>query len=396
MSDVEGALALLREAAKKDANLPPAQVLMSQLYLQQGMLAPARKALECAVVEDPADPAAYVMLGQLAVRDGRVTEAELILRKADSLLSTYDKSAKQKSRLQLEICSGLASVAEDRENWEEAQKQLEALLKLDPGNAATLQRLARCLVRQKKPAEALEELKKAAKIDAAMLAPEAVLANFCEEAGDRENAKKYMEAALAAAPKDPRTRLVAARWAFDIGQMDDALIQVNAALKLDPKMLEAKILRGIIAAFQKDYRTAEHYFEDAKLQSPDSFQATNDLALALVEQKDDTKKRLRCNMPKRTCGSSRSRSTSCSTYGWVLYKTGHLEEAINALCAAITGAAFNPETAYYLAQVDADRGQAIEARLLLERALKETGPFAMRPEATALLEKLNKEQYNKE
>jgi hypothetical protein len=50
----------------------------------------------------------------------------------------------------------------------------------------------------------------------------------------------------------------------------------------------------------------------------------------------------------------------------------------------------SPDTAYYIARLEADRGQEALARQYLEQALKTTTPFSMRPEAQALMEKLKK------
>ena len=76
------------------------------------------------------------------------------------------------------------------------------------------------------------------------------------------------------------------------GRLEDAATQAAAALQIDPTSFPAKILRGVVALFQKDFTTAERYFELASLQSPRSFPAANDLALALIEQ-DDKSKQLR-------------------------------------------------------------------------------------------------------
>ena len=53
-----------------------------------------------------------------------------------------------------------------------------------------------------------------------------------------------MAQALAAAPKDAKTCLAAAGWAFETGQFDMAQTQAIAALKADDKLVEAKLLRG--------------------------------------------------------------------------------------------------------------------------------------------------------
>jgi tetratricopeptide (TPR) repeat protein len=397
--DPEGALTLLREAAKKDADLSPAQVMMARLCWRANLFPLARDALEKAVREDPADPDAYAMMADIAVRERRVTEAELAYQKAESLLAKFDKSAKRKSDLQPVIYNGLASVAEARDNWAEAQRQLDAWLKVDPDNAAVMQRLARSLVQQKKVTDALEELKKATKADPTGAArgiqrgtviPEAIVARLCEQAGDRGNAKIYMALALAAAPKDPMTRLAAARWALETEQFDEAQRQVDAAMKLDEKSLEALILRGAIAAFQKDYRTAERYFDAARLQAPENFVASNNLALALVEQKDETKKRRALGYAEENVKRFPKSADAISTYGWVLYKSGRLDEADQALRAAMSGGMSSPDTAYYLARLDVDRNRADEAKMLLKGAMKTPGPFAMRQEAKLLLEQLNK------
>jgi tetratricopeptide (TPR) repeat protein len=393
--DFEGAANLLREAVKQNPDLPPAQVMMARMFMQSNLAAEGRRRLERAIVEEPADPTAYMLMGDLALREGRIAEAELDFQKVQSLLPKFEKSAKQKSEIESSLCSGLASVAEARQNWAEAKKQWEALLKLEPTNTMALQRLAHCLVQQKDPASALEMLQKAAALDPQTLTPEALLARLCEQAHDRENAKKYMAMALLVAPKNIKTRLVAARWAFDTEDLENALAQTNIALKIDEKSLDAKILRGMIAAYKKDYRTAERYSEEAHLQAPDNFVASNNLALALVEQRDETKKRRALQYAEENLKKYPKSVDALSTYGWVLYKMGRLDEAENVLRTAIQGASFNPDMAYYLACVDLDRNQEIEARALLTSALREPGLFAMRQEAQERLNQLNKTQLNK-
>ncbi len=76
-------------------------------------------------------------------------------------------------------------------------------------------------------------------------------------------------------------------------------------MQLEPKLLDAKILRGMVAIFQKDYATAERYFELAHLQSPRTFLASNDLALALIEQNDQAKKLRAWSTPRITSDNTR-------------------------------------------------------------------------------------------
>ena len=387
--DFEGALKQLKEAVKKDPELSPANVILAQWFSQNNIPAGVRSALDQAVTEAPDDPESYIIMGEIAIRDRRITEADLLFQKAASVMQKFNRSGKRKTALQQRLFGGLASVDEARENWVDAQKEFEAWLKIDPKNAAPLQRLAHSLFQQKKPDAALENLRTAVKLDDELLTPEAVLARWYEQTGDRANAEKWMAAALNAAPTNAKTRVNAAQWAIETGQIDEAKTQAEAALKLDPKSFEAKIVSGVVCLFKKDYKGAEVYFESAHLQAPGDFAASNNLALALVEQKDDLKKKRALEYAEGNVRRYPKVADAVSTYGWVLYKLGKLDEAEQALKLAASGG-FNPDTAYYMACLSVDRGREEDAKQLLENALKSKAPFLQRQEAQAWLDRLNK------
>ena len=70
--DFDGALKLLREAGKKNPDLPPPQVILADWFRRANVPAGMRTFLEQAVIEAPADPQAYVYIGELALREGRI------------------------------------------------------------------------------------------------------------------------------------------------------------------------------------------------------------------------------------------------------------------------------------------------------------------------------------
>jgi len=386
----ENALKLLKEAGEQDPDMPPAQVIMAQLFAQANIAGGVRAFLDKAAFEVADDPEAFVYLGDMAARERRITEADLLYEKAAGLLDKFTKSPKRKESLQPRICGGMAGVAQAREDWAAAQKHLEALLALDPKSVAAMQKIAFCLFQQKRMDEALEKLRDAAKAVPDMLIPELMLAKFYQQTGDRENAKKWMETALAASPKDIRIHLAIAQSAFDFGDLDAAKAEAEAALKIDTKSLEAKVLRGTIAMFQKDSKTAEMYLDSAHLQAPNEFSAGNGLALTLVEQKDEAKKRKALQYAEENVRKFSQTPEALATYGWVLYKLGRVDEAENALRSAASAGNLTPATAFYLARVAVDRGRDADAKQLLDGALGASGPFAQRAEAQALLEQLKK------
>ncbi|MCE5266689.1 MAG: tetratricopeptide repeat protein [Planctomycetaceae bacterium] len=389
-NNAEGALKLLKEAVKKDPDLPPAHVIMAEWFAQMNSPVGMRAALERAVVDTPNDPEPYVLIGNVAMTERRVTEARLCYDKAESLVPEWKGSAKRREIVLPQLQNGLASTCEARNDWAGAKKHLEAWLKLDPKSVTALNRWAHCLFEEKDPRGALDKLREALKIDPDSLTPEAVLGQWYARAGDQDNARKWIVAALAAAPQNVKTQLVAAQWYFEMGQLDQAKEYADAAYRLDPKNLDAMNFRGLIALFQKDYRKAEAYFEAAMEKAPDQmkFAASNNLALALAEQSDESKKAYAMDLASKNFSKYPRMADAVSTLGWVLYRRGQLDDAEKVLRNLATSGSVNADSAYYLACVLKDRGQNDAARLWLESALKSPAPFQHRDEAKALLAKL--------
>lgn len=387
--DYEGALKLLKQAAQKNPELPPANLIMAQLFAQANIPGGVRNALERAAVDAPNDPEPYLLMANIAMGERRQTEARLLFEKAAGLIGNVS-NAKRKATLHPQILQGLASMCEARGDWAGAQLQLETWLKLDPKSTAALQQMGQCLFQQKDEKGALAKFKEAYKIDPELLPPAANLAQLYARTGDQANAKKWMVTALTESPKDFKTRMLAAQWSLETGQTAEAEKQAAIAMQLDPKSLDAMILRGVINLFLKNYKAAEMYFETASLQSPRNFAATNNLALALVEQDNPTKKQRALEYAEKNVQQYPKNSDAASTYGWVCYKLGKLDEAEKALRASVSGGALSTDTAYFLACVLADRGNVADAKRLLESALKTTVPFRQREEAQAMLDKLNK------
>ncbi len=381
---------VLRTAARKYPDFPPAQVILAQFFAAVNQSANMREALEEAIAEDPEDPQAYAILAEMAVRNRQITEAGLLYAKTLEL-ANQRKESKRAAVLRRHALAGLAMVADSRKHWPEAQKYLEALLVEEPQNAAALQQLGHVLFQQKKYEEARKRLEEAARASEEILPADANLARFYQQAGDTASAAKHMVAAINARPTDFRVRLVAADWSLQIGKLQQAETQAEAALKLNPQSVEAKILRGTIAMFRKDYKTAQEMFEQAHLQAPGNFSVTNSLAIALVEQDDEKKKQMALDYAQINVRVDATRPEANATYGWVLYRLGRLDEAEAALRKAITSTGRpSADSAYYYARLLYERGHKEEARRLIEAALQAKGPFAMRPEAEALAAELKK------
>lgn len=417
--DVAGALELLEGAVKKHANrLPPAQVIMAVWYAQANQGAAALVSLERAIVAEPDDPQAYIVLANIELQGGRVTAAGLLFDKGQAMMKSFSKSPSRKKALEPQIYAGLAAVAEARatmagddkaraqQEWIIAQGNLESWLKLDAKSTVALQRLARALFKQKtaeKVSACLDKLKEAKRVDPNVLNPYVTMAKFYQQEGDFRKAKEYMTYALSpkVGAKDLRTRIEAAQWCLqtsllEAGQLDKAKEHAATANQIDAKSLDARILRGVVALFQKEYEPAERYFQSAYLDSPGNFPAKNNLALALCEQTEAKQRRALelADGNVRQFSKGAYASEAASTYGWVLFKNNRVDDANKVLQQLLARSTrVSEDTLYYTARVASDsslgnRRRPERAKQLLELAVKSERPFSMRPEAQRLLEQL--------
>lgn len=386
--DADAALKAVRAAVAASAELPPAQVILAQWLVQSGQTGPMRGALERAVSEEPGDPEAYVLLSDIALGEGRITEAELLCYRAYNLLQTFQRSPRRKDLLVPRVLANLATAAEAREDWRGAQKYLNAWLAVEPENAAAMQRAGQVLFRQGQTAEAMDCFRVAVRIDPNLLAPEVIAARLYEQSGQRDKATQSMAAALAARPGDIKVRLAAAQWALETNQLSEAQQHAAAAAQLNANSPEARHLQGLVALAQRDYPAAERIFEAAVKQSPTNFAARNNLAVALAEQSDAAKRRRGLDEAQANLRQHPDQLDAYSTLGWVLYRLSQADEAERALRMASSGGPMAPDTAYFLARIARDQGRPAEARQLVQSALGAKGLFLLRQEAEEFLRSL--------
>jgi tetratricopeptide (TPR) repeat protein len=393
--DIDGCRAILERAKSNNAKLPPPGVMMAMLWLSVNQLGPARGELEDCVVKFPKDPEPYLMMGDLAFQDRRVTDADMLFKEATRLAAEYTENAKRKRDFDIRCNAGSAAVAEARKQWELAQKHLQAWIDLDPDNASAHQRMGIVLFQLSKPQEALEQFREAKKLDQKAVQPELAMARLYDDAKKRDTAKKLIEAAIKEAPKDPAVLLAASQWYLGQNDLERAKAIAEDALRLDAKSLEGRVVRGAIARVARDYATAEKFFYDAHVQSPGNFPASNSLALVLIESDDKDSRQRALEMAEANVAMHRENSpqqvNALTTLAWVYYKLGRREDAEKILAQITQNNALTTDGAYYVAKLLSDRGEKDRARKILEEVLANEPMFATRPDAVDLLAKLKKD-----
>ena len=392
--DIDGSRAILERARNNNPKLPPPGVMMAMLWLSVNQLPPARAELEQTVVKFATDPEPFLMLADLAFQDRRVTDSSVLFDRATQLTGSYAENPKRKRDFEIRCNAGTAAVAEARRQWDDAQKHLVTWIGLDPDNAGAHFRLGNVLFHLGEESKAVEQFREARKLDTNALQPELALARLYDEDGKKDVAKKWIESAIASAPQDPAVLLAAAQWYLGQNDIKTAQSISEKALALDVKSLEAKIVRGVVARVARDYDTAEKFFNEAHLQSPGNFPASNSLALVLIESEDKDARQRALEMAETNVARYRENSpqqvSALTTLAWIYYKLGRQEDAEKILDQIARNNALSSDGAYYVAKLLNDRGEKDRAKTILERVLTNEAVFATRPDAIDLLEQLKK------
>ncbi len=399
--DTDAARTLLTEVRTTHRTLPPVEVLMAKLFALANQPPLMRTELELAVRRNPLDPEAYLLFAELAVIERRVTDAEALYDRAAELMPEFKDNPMRRQSFQKRLLNGQATVAESRLQWETSEKLLRSLLAMDKDNAAAQQRLGRAIFQQagmdetKKYKETYDAFVGALTSDKNAVKPDVAMGQLFEQAaqensGDTKKHKYYRDKAAefyqrATATKDLNSHLSAANWALQTDQLPLAQTYAEAALKLDPTSVDAKLARAVIARFSGDLVTAEKHLSEAFTQSPGSFPISNQLALVLADTKDSVKRQRAKEIAEVNVRQYQKNPEAAATLGWVYYVVGEVNKAETVLNQLLNANALGPDSAFYVAKILNDRERLTDAKEILRLAVATPQPFANRKNAKALM-----------
>ncbi|MDZ4820920.1 MAG: hypothetical protein SGJ20_18290, partial [Planctomycetota bacterium] len=345
-----------------------------------------------------------------------ITNAAVLYEKSAPMIDQFNENSLRKSAFRKRLLNGTATVAESRGEWAKAEKLLRELIAMDDENIGASQRLGRAIFQQAVIGDTPEKIKAenkmysdsfqaflaALKHDPKQLNPNIALGQLFEQKaqeniGDqkkfdyyRQKAAGLFKEATSKAPNDQAVLLAAASWALQTSQFKLAEQYADLALKADTNSADAKLARAIVARFLDDSATAEKLLSEAFTQSPANFAIINQLALALIDSQDSSKRGRARDLAEMNFRQYQQSPEALATLGWVYYVTGDLAKAEQALGQLLTANALNADSAYYVAKLFVDRGKLKEAKEILKMALDNPKPFASRIDAQALSMEVDK------
>ena len=167
-----------------------------------------------------------------------------------------------------------------------------------------------------------------------------------------------------------------------------ALQIVQEALAANPDSEELHILLASVQSERGQFDSAMDAYEATLRINPHNVLAANNLAVLLVDHKNDPASLQKAFGLSREFEKGAPHPLFLDTLGWVRLKMGQQEEAIRLMKAAVVKSPDMSVLNYHLGIAFFQSGQRAEARTYLSRALKSPDAFEGRREAEQVLAQL--------
>lgn len=387
--DTQGAKEFLEIAKQKYPKLPPVDLILAKLQVIARNGPAARVYLEQTVTENPTDPEAYLILGDIAFTEGRTTEANALFEKAQALSQAFTENEKRKQDFEIRVLAGLAAVKEKRQLWAEAQALLTKWVGLNPDSSAAHLRLGNTLFRLKKPTEAFNEFKKARDLQPDSSHPYILLGQLYTQDKEVDKARTSFERAYAEEQKNEATATAYAEWLIQQNNLDKAQEVVTAMRTEKPDSVTALLLDGVVAKLRRQSKAAEDALVKVLTIEPGNAGATNLLALILAESDKSADQDKALGYAQVNSRQFPNAPQANVTLAWVLHRMGRTNEALQVL-GRVAQTNLNADSAYLVAKILVDQGRKENAQQVLEQVLKQagTGMFLYRRDAEELLKEV--------
>ncbi|MEE4118527.1 MAG: tetratricopeptide repeat protein [Paracoccaceae bacterium] len=411
---VDEAIVALRRAQDQEPENAEIFSRLAEAHLRNGDRDLAGEMLALATEASNRSPETSLVYARFLVSEDRFKPAEAVL--IDALRITPQNP---------ELLAELGNVYIALRDWDRAERVEQALRGL-PGEAArlTADQLRLTVLRaQRRDEEAIGFLRELADNQDGYRAAEIAIVTTQLERGNIDDARAYLERLLDESPDDPALRFLLAtidsadgdleaaeagfrgliedgsggervwleliRTLNQAGKAEEARDALEAGLTAIPEAADLMWMRATFLERQHDYDAAIDIYEELYARNTATSVIANNLASLLSTQRDDAE-----SLDRAARIARRLRGTEFppyqDTYGWIQFRLGNYEAALEYLRPAARGLPDDPLVQYHLGRTYAALERSDDAIRQLERAIELAGadPRPAFDEARALLQEL--------
>lgn len=336
----------------------------------------------------PKQIGANIIKADLALVDGNLDSAERVYK---VLAENFPESGTGYTKLGI--------LEEKRKDFPAAIENYKKAVKVDQAVWIPLRRMASLLVSTKGLENAIPEIAQLADKSKASKAEYAVILGqlkYFEAAksgtNDFTEARNLLDEAIRLKPEFLPAYSLIAQLDSKEGKLEDAIGRYKQLIELNPEALQFRTLLAMTQERVGDKAAAMQTYRDTLRVSPRFPIAANNLAWLLAEEADkpgNLDEALKLSlMAKEEMPKSAS---VADTLGWVYFKKGSNRAALQLIEDAIklekdqNAERVNPEILFHLASVQNSLGDKVAAKQALSEAIKLAGPsFAERADVKAL------------
>ena len=411
---VDEAIIALRRAQDQEPENPEIFSRLAEAHLRNGDRDLAGEMLALATEMSNRAPETSLVYARFLVSEDRFKPAEAVL--IDALRITPQNP---------ELLAELGNVYIALRDWDRAERVEQALRGL-PGEAArlTADQLRLTVLRaQRRDEEAIGFLRELADNQDGYRAAEIAIVTTQLERGNIDDARAYLERLLDESPDDPALRFLLAtidsadgdleaaeagfrgliddgsggervwleliRTLNQAGKAEEARDALEAGLTAIPEAADLMWMRATFLERQHDYDAAIGIYEELYARNTATSVIANNLASLLSTQREDAE-----SLDRAARIARRLRGTEFppyqDTYGWIQFRLGNYEAALEYLRPAARGLPDDPLVQYHLGRTYAALERPDEAIRQLERAIElaRADPRPAFDDARALLQEL--------
>lgn len=380
-------------AAKELAGLPALEIYWAKLLADSGRLSESLNVLEKYVRENLADPDAHLLMGRIALASGRWTDAWLQLERAQQLVDAGKADSARRAKVELPLLELRAQTAERRGQWKLAEEIYSKAQKLKPEAAMYAWGIGKVRVFAGDVQAGFQIMADARKQDPKL--PEAALsvAQILTETlpwrVEPEAVKQidyWFQQARQEEQSETQTLSAFYNWLLQTDRAQELVMSFEELAETLQQDRQIQFLRSLAARYLNDMETAESLLVPLHQTNPEDPEIANQLALVLVESKDEAKRGRALQLAEKNLRQFSNSEAVIGTAAWIQFRLGASDVADRMLGELAKRQSLSAQTAYYAAELLASRGLAEESRKMLKAALENPGIF---PQRAAAKTKLN-------
>jgi tetratricopeptide (TPR) repeat protein len=324
----------------------------------------------------PNHPDAYLFLARAQLNSGNLKAADAPI---STLVRAFPDNAHVLAELgRLQLARGEVAVA---------RTSFERSLARDPKEINAIRGLAIIDLSQKNGAAARKRVEQAAAAFPKDAGIQVLLGRVYIDVKDQPAAERALKQAIQNGAVDLEAYSLLAGLYYQQGKLAEAAAEFDALAKRQPRTAGIPAMVGLLLHLQGKLDDAKIQYEKALALDPHAAAAANNLAQLYADRNQNLEVAL--DLAKRAKAGMPDAHEVDDTLGWIYYKKGNGLQAVQSLKAAVSAQPENATYLYHLGAAYALNNDKVNARQALEKALSK-GKFDGADDARRVLESLNK------